>query len=139
VFVTTECCLPLYVSDDGGATWAPAGYGGGHNVHDILFAPGDPPVLYDAAYQGLYRSTDGAQSWQQAAGELGQIPVYALAVVTATDRLILYGGTSGGLITGTVGASMRADAESTLINAGVYRYTTLRRWWVYLPLAVRRQ
>jgi photosystem II stability/assembly factor-like uncharacterized protein len=146
VFVS-KGCLPLYVSSDGGATWAPTGLGGGHSVEDILFAPGvspgDPPVLYDAASQGLYRSTDGAQSWQQAAGELGQIPIYALAAVTTTDRVILYAGTTGGHVEsgeGSVGFGNSPDAPATyLVNAGVYRYTSLRRWWVYLPLVVGQQ
>jgi hypothetical protein len=31
------------------------------------------------------------------------------------------------------------DAEGTLVTAGVYRYTTLRSWSVYLPLVVRQQ
>jgi photosystem II stability/assembly factor-like uncharacterized protein len=142
VFLTINGLLPLYVSADGGATWTPTAFGGGHNVIDILFVPsvtpGGPPVLYDAAFQGLYRSTDGAQSWQQAAGELGQVPVYSLAAVTATDRVILYAGTSGGVVTDTVGTLSQADNGGTLVNAGVYRYTSLRRWWVYLPVVVRR-
>jgi len=132
VFVSSFS-LPLYVSNDGGTTWTPTGYGGGHNVYDILFAPGDPPVLYDAAYQGLYRSTDGAQSWQPAAGELGRVPVYSLAVVTATDRVILYAGTTGGVVTDTASARTQAETSATLVNAGVYRYTT-RVIRMYLPL-----
>jgi photosystem II stability/assembly factor-like uncharacterized protein len=139
VFVTKGCCLPLYVSDDGGENWTATGYGGGHNVHDILFAPGDPPILYDAAQQGLYRSIDGAGSWQPADGELGQVTVYALAVVTESNRVVLYAGTSGGLVTETVGASMQPDAGGTLVNAGVYRHTILRLWWVYLPVVARQQ
>ncbi len=143
VFVTINAGLPLYVSADGGAHWAPTGGGGGHNVNDILFVPsvtpGDPPLLYDAAFQGLYRSTDGAQTWEPVAGVLGQIPVYSLAAATAGGRVILYAGTSGGLVTETVGTSMQAYAGGTLVNAGVYRYTALRRWGVYLPLVVRQQ
>ncbi|MBU0492598.1 MAG: IPT/TIG domain-containing protein [Chloroflexi bacterium] len=127
--------LPLYVSNDGGVTWVPTGFGGGHNVHDILFAPGvapgDPPVLYDAAVQGLYRSTDGAQSWQRAAGELGHVPVYSLAVVTATGRVILYAGTAGG-------AAVLTDTGTTLVGSGVYRWTSrLLTSRLYLPLAFR--
>jgi len=140
VFTSKGCCLPLYVSDDGGATWTPTGYGGGHNVHDIIFAPDDPSVLYDAADQGLYRSTDGAQSWQPADGELGQVTVYALAVVTATERVILYAGTSGGVAEGSAAQAWRgANKGETLVTAGVYRYTTRRTQWVYLPLVVRQQ
>jgi len=131
VFVTID---GLYVSADGGATWTPTALGGGHNVNDILFVPsvtpGDPPVLYDAAFQGLYRSTDGAQSWQQAAGVLGQIPVYSLAAVTATDRVILYAGTAGGVA--------QVNLEELLLGAGVYRWTSRRlSHRVYLPLILK--
>jgi photosystem II stability/assembly factor-like uncharacterized protein len=136
VFVSTGG-LPLYVSDDGGETWTATGPGEGSNVYDILFAPGHPPVLYDAAYQGLYRSTDGAQSWQPAAGELGQATVYALAVVTATDRVILYAGTTGGYVES--GQTSSELSGGTLIGAGVYRFTTLQRWWVHLPLVANYQ
>jgi len=135
VFVSTGG-LPLYASGNGGATWTRTGSGEGSNVYDILFAPGDPPVLYAAAYQGLYRSTDGGQSWQRAAGELGQVTVYALAVVTATDRVILYAGTTGGVVTGMASARTQADTDGTLVNAGVYRYTT-RITRVYLPLILK--
>lgn len=143
VFASPDGLLPLYVSSDGGATWAPTAFGGGHNVHDILFAPmvapGGPPVLYDAAIQGLYRSTDGAQSWQRAAGVLGQVPVYALAVVTATDRVILYAGTTGGYVESGAAQALNAASDSgTLVSAGVYRYTTRRLTrHVYLPLVLR--
>jgi photosystem II stability/assembly factor-like uncharacterized protein len=136
VFVTIDG-LSLYISADGGATWTPTGFGGGHNVNEILFAPsalpGNPPVLYNAAQQGLYRSTDGAQSWQPAAGMLGRLPVYSLAVVTATDRVILYAGTTGGVVADTASARTQANTDGTLVNAGVYRYTT-RITRVYLPL-----
>jgi hypothetical protein len=135
--------LPLYVSDDGGATWAPTGFGGGHNVHDILFVPGITPgapwVLYDAAAQGLYRSTDGAQSWSRAAGALGYVPIYSVAVVTATDRVILYAGTTGGYVQDeTAHMLSAAGSDGLLVSAGVYRQTTrLLTERVYLPVLLR--
>ena len=138
VFVSKGCCLPLYVSNDGGATWAPTGYGGGHHVEDILFAPGDLPVLYDAASQGLYRSTDGAQSWQPVTGALGQVPVYSLAAVATDDRVILYAGTTGGYVESSPPQELSlTNNDGTLVNAGVYRYTTRRTWQVYLPRVLR--
>lgn len=138
IFANVNVHLPLYVSEDGGATWTPTADGGGDNINDILFTPGDPPVLYDAALQGLFRSTDGAQSWQRAAGVLGQVPVYSLAVVTATDRVILYAGTTGGYVQSSGSQTLRlANNDGTLVNAGVYRYTTRRTWELYLPLVFK--
>ncbi len=115
------------------------GNGEGSNVYDILFAPGDPPVLYNAAAQGLFRSTDGAQSWSRASGILGYVPIYSLAVVTATDRVILYTGTTGGYaVDGDAQVLDTLTNGGSLVNAGVYRYTTrLLNESVYLPLVFR--
>jgi len=143
VFVNTEPGFGegLYLSEDHGVSWRQADSPLiGVNIEQIIFAPSDPPVLYVGAHQGLYRSTDGAQSWQPAAGELGQIPVYSLAAVAATDRVILYAGTSGGVVESNAAQAWSgANTGGTLVTAGVYRYTTLRRWGVYLPLIVRQQ
>lgn len=139
VFASVSNLLPLYVSEDGGMTWTPTAFGGGHNVQDILFTSGSPRVLYDAAQQGLYRSTDGGQSWQRAAGALGRVPVYCLDAAEAEGRVILYAGTTGGQVQTDAAQTMdRAGTDSTLVNAGVYRYTTrLPTEHVYLPLVLR--
>jgi photosystem II stability/assembly factor-like uncharacterized protein len=143
VFVTIDGLLPLYVSADGGATWTPTADGGGQHVNEILFVPsvtpGGPPVLYDAAFQGLYRSTDGAQSWSRAAGVLGQVPVYSLAVVTTSDRVILYAGTTGGYVQDDTARMLGpASSDGALVSAGVYRYTTRRRTdRAYLPVVLK--
>jgi photosystem II stability/assembly factor-like uncharacterized protein len=141
VFVTINAGLPLYVSDDGGATWTPTvSAGGGGNVNEILFVPsvtpGNPPVLYNAAMQGLYRSTDGAQSWQPVEGALGQVPVFSLAAVAAEDRIILYAGTTGGVISLANTAGALNQNNTILINAGVYRYTMLN-YRLFLPVIAR--
>jgi photosystem II stability/assembly factor-like uncharacterized protein len=128
----------LYLSQDHGETWMKPFFPRSWGVDVLLFAPGDPPVLY-AATDRLLRSTDGAQSWTQAAGVLGQVPVYSLAAVEAEGRVVLYAGTTGGHVEGgAAGALSKVNAQGTLVNAGVYRYTTLRRWWVYLPLVLRQ-
>jgi photosystem II stability/assembly factor-like uncharacterized protein len=87
VFAWTGPWEGLFVSNDGGASWAHAGSSlTSWNGAQILFVPGSLPVFYIAAGggpegPGLYHSTDGAQSWQRAAGELGHVPVYSLAAV----------------------------------------------------------
>jgi hypothetical protein len=127
----------VYVSDDHGLSWTLAT--SWLWAEQILCTDEDPPVLYAATTDGLLRSSDGGQSWSWAAGVLGQVPVYSLATVRDGERMILYAGTTGGYVEGgTSGALSPVNAEGTLVNAGVYRYTALRRWWVYLPLVVRR-
>ncbi len=137
VFVATETEIGegIYFSDDHGLNWQQAAAAlVGTNIEDILFTSGQPAVLYAGTLQGLFRSTDGAQSWEQAAGALGQVPVHSLATATATDRVILYAGTTGGFVESIPTQALElANNDGTLVNAGVYRYTTRRTWQVYLP------
>ena len=102
----------------------------------MLCTDDDPSVLYAATAGGLYRTENGGETWwTQAAGALGQVPIHSLATVTATDRVILYAGTTGGYVeNGTAQELSLTNNDSTLVNAGVYRYTTRRTWELYLPL-----
>ena len=128
----------LYVSVSHGVTWTQAT--NWLASEQILYTDEVPPALYAATGGGLLRSTDGGQSWSAAAGVLGQVPVYSLATLREGERVILYVGTTGGYIEGGAAEALnQVNAEGTLVNAGVYRYTTLRRSWVYLPLVVRQQ
>jgi photosystem II stability/assembly factor-like uncharacterized protein len=145
VFAWTEAPTGLYVSENHGESWAQAGSPLlGFMVERILCTHDAPSVLYAAVSAhdwlgpGLYRSTDGGQSWERAAGTLGYVPIYSLATVTATDRVILYAGTTGGYVEdgGAQGLSLAND-NGTLVNAGVYRYTTRRTWELYLPLVFK--
>jgi len=133
----------LYFSTDHGETWQrpldPLYAGGVETLH---FAPGNPPVLYTSlvgSEAGLLRSTDGASSWTRADGALGQVPIYSLAPTTASNRAILYAGTTGGYVEDNmIRAWSSANIDSsTLVNAGVYRYTTRLAGKVYLPLVCR--
>lgn len=61
-------------------------------------------------------------------------------MVTTTDRVILYAGTTGGYVEGGAAqAWSQADtANGTLVNAGVYRWTSrLPTARVYLPLVLK--
>jgi hypothetical protein len=128
----------LYVSANQGVTWTQAA--GWLVSEEILCTEEIPPALYAATGGGLLRSTDGGQTWSAAAGLLGQVPVYSLATLREGERVILYVGTTGGQVEGGGPEALnQVFAESNLVNAGVYRYTTLRRWWVDLPLVVRQQ
>jgi len=131
--------LAIYVSEDHGVSWTRvSGIGG--DWGDLLYTHGDPPALYAASGNGLFRSADAGQSWSRANGVLGQLPIYSLATVTDTDRVFLYAGTTGGTVAGAsqaLGAAAVAPAaDGTLVNAGVYRYTS-RNVRVYLPLVIR--
>jgi hypothetical protein len=85
-----------YRSLDGGATWLPANEGvraenlpdrhpvAGHNIHRLLMHPGSPDRLYRQCYNGVYRSDDGAASWQEVTGDLPSD--FGYAIVTDPDE-----------------------------------------------------
>lgn len=62
----------VYVSTDGGATWAHRGLAETHHVGRVVLHPDDPETLWVAAVghlyspnpeRGIYRSTDGGRTW----------------------------------------------------------------------------
>jgi 7,8-dihydropterin-6-yl-methyl-4-(beta-D-ribofuranosyl)aminobenzene 5'-phosphate synthase len=80
-------------------TWQAAGRGipAQAGVAAVVVAPGETGVIYLAAYEpeGVYRSTDGGESWQAASeGLAGQAPL-AMAV-HAQDPSAAWVGTVGG-------------------------------------------
>jgi hypothetical protein len=115
----------FYRSVDNGATWQKAEsiLGGGVDV----FVDSDSTRLYRATAQGLFFSSDAGDTWERAAGVIGQIQTTALGYGVADGHAILYAATNGGsagTATGTAsrtGPAARATA-STLVDAGIYRY-----------------
>ncbi|WP_420463905.1 WD40/YVTN/BNR-like repeat-containing protein [Candidatus Palauibacter sp.] len=96
----------VYRSTDGGDSWALVlGIDENTGVTDIEFAPGDPNVVYAAAYErrrkiwghlaggpnsGIYKSTDGGENWRRIsaglpAGDVGKI---GLAVTPANPEVV---------------------------------------------------
>jgi photosystem II stability/assembly factor-like uncharacterized protein len=126
--------VAVYVSDEHGTSgsWTKGGFGGDG---DLLFTHDALSTLYGTSTSGLFRSADAGQSWTKASGALGQVPIHSLATVTDTDRVFLYAGTTGGRVQETRLQARDIAAEETLVDAGVYRYTS-RTWKVYLPLAL---
>jgi len=124
----------FYVSHDAGQTWALVTGGVWHN---LLLVPTTPPVLYAYDWRGMMRSADYGQHWDVPAGALAHGNIGSMAVATTTDRVIIYVGTSGGMVSGA--AQMESQATSdTLVSAGVYRYTTrLLNQRVYLPVILK--
>ncbi len=118
----------LYRSVDDGATWQRADsteYGG-----TDVFVDGDSTRLYRATAQGLFFSSDAGDSWQRAAGVIGQVQTTALGYADADGHTILYAATNGGsaaTTAGTLAAAPRTAraAATTLVAAGVYRYVAL--------------
>ncbi|MFW6136334.1 MAG: IPT/TIG domain-containing protein [Chloroflexota bacterium] len=148
IFAWGGAATGLYVSTDHGDNWAKANAPlNGYHVEEILCTDEDPSWLYAAVSQswsgpGLYRSEDGAQSWERATGELGRVPVYSADSVRVDDRVFLYAGTTGGYVGETDAqafgtARFEAATQETLVNAGVYRYTRRPARKIYVPLVLK--
>jgi photosystem II stability/assembly factor-like uncharacterized protein len=114
-----------YISEDHGEHWTEVGQY--MPVRDAIWTADS--VLYVATDEGIFRYDDG--EWSRISGALGRVPVYSLATVTDTERVLLYAGTTGGTVPvvrsqSRGAAALAATTGETLVNAGVYRNTTLR-------------
>ena len=119
----------VYRTTDGGGSWQQVLAFDEHTgATDIEFAPGNPDVVYAAAYQrrrhvwgfmaggpgsGIYKSTDGGESWREVtsglpAGDMGKIGL----AVTPADPDIVY-------------ATVEAGAD----ERGFYRSTDQGESW----------
>ncbi len=132
VIVATNSHFP-YRSLDGGATWQKAQNSPGDAGY--MFVDADSTRLYGRA-RGLWSSSDLGESWQQAAGALGQLQVMAMGYADADSHTVLYAATNGGSTVGALAPSSMAFRASLsplatvptqpLVGAGVYRYVTRR-------------
>ncbi len=115
-------------STDGGETWAEinhgltASQGNSPLIHGLAIDPQNPSLLYAAVEgegypSGMFRSTDGGDSWTAINDGLetneGSRPVYALAMDPETPST-LYAGTAGGVFRSTDGGD-----SWTAINNGI--------------------
>ncbi len=64
----------LFRSRDGGTTWEPLGFENSERISNVIVHPNDPKVLYvgvlgalwsDSEERGVYKSTDGGESWER--------------------------------------------------------------------------
>lgn len=128
----------FYTSSDSGQTWelvAELDLG----LHHLLFVPATPPAIYVYGWNGMMRSTDGGEHWERPATALASTPIGSMTAAVTWDRVIVYVGTAGGIVS-NVSAQGRDQRESeTSLAAGVYRHTTQRMWPVhlYLPLVLK--
>jgi photosystem II stability/assembly factor-like uncharacterized protein len=125
----------FHTSIDHGDTWQkfrPLGLL--DNIHQYLFTPEVPPVLYAGSPTGLIRSFDCGLNWSRMPGVLGYANIVSLDAVTVDERIILYLGTTGGNLEPL--GSLVSMQTSQMITAGVYRYTT-RSYRSFMPMIAR--
>jgi hypothetical protein len=137
----------LFVSTDAGDTWQELPdtdtWTGGIGGIDLAFLPpnagADAYEIYSGCEIGLCRMQEGDYAWEQVEGA----PRPDI-LVSATDgeRIMLYLGTRGGLVSGLELAGTASETipgRGSIMGGGVYRYTLTppQGHWVYLPLVLR--
>lgn len=84
----------LYVSQDGGKTWASNPQMAGHSVRAMTMAPSDPKTIVIGALDGVFRSTDGGTTWTlispSGSGEIHEVESIA---IDPKDARTIYAGT----------------------------------------------
>jgi photosystem II stability/assembly factor-like uncharacterized protein len=84
----------LYISNDGGVSWASEEDMRGQSIRALAAAPSDPKILVAGTLKGVYRSTDGGEHWQiispEASQEIHEVESIAIDPV---DPHIIYAGT----------------------------------------------
>ena len=108
----------VYKSTDSGAKWAATGagpndYWGYGSAYALAINPATPATLYAGTDYGLFKSTDGGESWTDPSTDLTSVAL-SLAVDPASPATI-YAGTSGG----GVFKSTNAGDTWTPFNAGL--------------------
>ncbi len=93
----------LYLSRDGGANWtrfAHLGSGDDYVLDRIVIDPGDPNLIYVAAWSiedkggDLFRSRDGGRTWQTLPGIHGK-SIRAFALAPSDSRVLVAGALDG--------------------------------------------
>ncbi len=84
----------VYVSHDGGHTWASSPDIQGKSVRALAQAPSNPKILVAGAIEGVFRSEDGGQHWRQISPQgSGEIRKVESIAINPTDPRIVYAGT----------------------------------------------
>jgi len=106
----------------------------------LLFIEGTPSILYAATCEGLYRTSNGGQTWWKSQGAMGKLEIWSLTGVRVDEREILFAATVGGsLLTASPDAEAINLTAEPLANAGVYRLTTVQSEHHYfLPFVVKK-
>jgi hypothetical protein len=83
----------VFRTNDGGRTWSEAGLAG-HAVRALSMAPSDPRILVAGTLEGLYRSTDSANTWERISPEHHpELRNFDSVAIDPQNPQIMYAGT----------------------------------------------
>jgi photosystem II stability/assembly factor-like uncharacterized protein len=132
--------LENLVSSDQGETWQwlPTPFSS-FCRKGMLFIEGSPSILYAATCEGLYRTSNGWQTWQKAQGALGKLEIWSITGARVDEREILFAATVGGSVPSSTNSTKASRlTPATLINAGVYRFTGIQSSLnIFLPVIIK--
>jgi photosystem II stability/assembly factor-like uncharacterized protein len=90
-------CAGVFETRDGGENWRPQNEGVrcdflpqdqakvGHDPHFVAACPSHPDVLWQQNHCGIFRSTDGGETWSDCA-PLGTVPFFGFPVAVSQDN-----------------------------------------------------
>ncbi len=84
----------LYISNDGGVTWASQAEMRGQSIRALTNAPSDPKILVAGTLEGVFRSTDNGEHWERISPkDNAEIHEVESLAIDPADPRIIYAGT----------------------------------------------
>ena len=125
----------LFVSHDGGNTWAPFAHLGDSDdlvIDHVVFDPTNPKVIYGAGWGlyhddegGVFRSDDGGATWRELTGAHGK-SIRALAMAPSDHNTLVIGALDGVFWSRDAGETwQRMTPENPEVND---HYSTMRNF-----------
>ncbi len=128
----TECDTPdvgLYVSENGGVSWSPAGGAepSGQAMISVAVHPTDSDIVYAGTFiYGVLKTSNGGETWTSGTGLLANAAIISLAIAPSNpdtifaglDGAAVYRSTNGGetWVQTSAGLNPEAQVESIVVD-----------------------